>query len=119
MVRLVQLTDTHLCRAPGSTLLGMDTDHSLQAVIDLVRQERPEFDLLLATGDLSDGGAREAYERLQDYFTQLPGRDFWLPVITMIAMRWKRWSMLAMATACRVKSVRKVADTDAGLPGSR
>ena len=79
VVRLVQLTDTHLCRAPGSTLLGMDTDHSLQAVIDLVKQERPQFDLLLATGDLSDGGAREAYERLQDYFRQLPGRDFWLP----------------------------------------
>jgi Icc protein len=78
VISLVQLTDTHLCRAPGSTLLGMDTDHSLQAVIDLVRQERPEFDVLLATGDLSDGGAREAYERLQDYFTQLPGRDFWL-----------------------------------------
>ena len=63
VISLVQLTDTHLCRAPGSTLLGMDTDHSLQAVIDLVKQERPEFDLLLATGDLSDGGAREAYER--------------------------------------------------------
>jgi Icc protein len=79
VVRVAQLTDTHLCRAPGGTLLGMDTDHSLQAVIDLVKREREGIDVLLATGDLSDGGAREAYERLQVYFTQLPGMDFWLP----------------------------------------
>ena len=47
----------HLCRARGGTLLGMDTDHSLQSVIDLVRKERPALDLLLGTGDLADGGA--------------------------------------------------------------
>ena len=35
----------------------MDTDHSLQAVINLVRSERPVIDLLLGTGDLSDQGA--------------------------------------------------------------
>ena len=52
VIRAVQLTDTHLCRATGGTLLGMDTDHSLQAVVDLVRRERPAVDLLLATGDL-------------------------------------------------------------------
>ena len=38
-MRVVQLTDTHLCREPGGTLLGMDTDHSLQAVIDQVLAE--------------------------------------------------------------------------------
>ncbi len=51
---MVQLTDTHLCKQHGGTLLGMDTDHSLQAVIDLVKAERPAIDLLLGTGDLSD-----------------------------------------------------------------
>ena len=78
-VRVVQLTDTHLCQAPGGTLLGMDTDHSLQTVINLVQNERPGVDLLLGTGDLSDRGAREAYERLQDYFDQFPCDGFWLP----------------------------------------
>ena len=78
-VRVVQLTDTHLCQAPGGTLLGMDTDHSLQAVINLVQNERPGVDLLLGTGDLSDRGAREAYERLQDYFDQFSCDSFWLP----------------------------------------
>lgn len=78
-VRVLQLTDTHLGKAQGTTLLGMDTDHSLQAVLDLVKRERASADLLLATGDLSDGGAPEAYQRLQTYFTQLDVPSYWLP----------------------------------------
>jgi Icc protein len=79
VVRVVQLTDTHLCQSRGGTLLGMDTDHSLQAVINLVKRERPEVDLLLGTGDLADGGAAAAYERLQLYFDQLTRDNYWLP----------------------------------------
>ena len=78
-VRVVQLTDTHLCEARGGTLLGMDTDHSLRAVIDLVQKERPDVDLLPGTGDLSDNGASEAYERLEDYFDEFPCASYWLP----------------------------------------
>ena len=79
VVQVVQLTDTHLCHSRGGTLLGMDTDHSLQAVIDLVKKERPAVDLLLGTGDLADGGAGPAYERLQEYFDQLTSDNYWLP----------------------------------------
>jgi len=79
VIRAVQLTDTHLCRATGGTLLGMDTDHSLQAVVDLVRRERPAVDLLLATGDLADNGSEAAYRRLPAYFEQLTPRHYWLP----------------------------------------
>lgn len=57
----------------------MDTDHSLQAVIDLVKKERPAVDLLLGTGDLADGGAGPAYARLQQYFDQLTSDNYWLP----------------------------------------
>lgn len=78
-VRLVQLTDTHLCRQAGGTLLGMDTDRSLQAVIQRVQREQPATDLLLGTGDLSDNGAREAYERLEDYCAQIQAPCLWLP----------------------------------------
>ena len=78
-VRVLQLTDTHLCHTPGGTLLGVDTDRSLQAVIDLARAERPAVDLLLATGDLSDQGAPAAYVRLQGYFDQVTPHHFWLP----------------------------------------
>lgn len=78
-VRVVQLTDTHLCKSRSGTLLGMDTDHSLQAVIDLVQKERPGVDMVLGTGDLSDNGAREAYDRLEGYFAEFSCDSFWLP----------------------------------------
>ncbi len=79
VVHLLQLTDTHLCAAPGGKLLGMDTDQSLQAVIELARREQPTIDAVLATGDLSDQGAETAYERLLDYFDGLCRQHFWLP----------------------------------------
>jgi len=78
-VSVVQITDCHLGETHGSTLLGMDTDHSLQAVIDLVLAERKQTDLILGTGDLSDHGANPAYRRLCGYFNQISEASFWLP----------------------------------------
>lgn len=78
-VRVVQVTDSHLCYQRGGTLLGMDTDHSLAAVLALVASENPVIDLLLGTGDLSDQGARAAYDRLEAMLAPLPGAKFWLP----------------------------------------
>ncbi len=78
-VRLVQITDTHLKGYPGGTLLGMDTDDSVQAVIDLVKTEYPDPDLILGTGDLADSGAAGAYERLMDYFGSISPDHYWLP----------------------------------------
>lgn len=74
----VQLTDTHLCQRPGGTLLAMDTDHSLQAVIDRVLSERERVDLVLGTGDLANGGAPEAYRRLIGYFSRVSRDHYWL-----------------------------------------
>lgn len=78
-VRVVQVTDTHLCREPGGKLLGMDTDHSLGAVLESVSDERAHIDIVLGTGDLSDNGSREAYLRLHRAFSELPGKKYWLP----------------------------------------
>lgn len=78
-LRIVQFTDCHLSKNPGGRLLGMDTDHSVQAVIEQVRQDQFTPDLVLATGDLADAGAVEAYQRLRAYFDKLCPRQFWLP----------------------------------------
>jgi len=78
-LRIVQLTDTHLCREAGGELLGMDTDHSLAAVIELARSEHPKVDLLLCTGDLADKGAASAYRRLRESIRPFACPSFWLP----------------------------------------
>ena len=79
VISVVQLTDAHLCESPGGTLLGMDTDHSLQSVVDLVRAEVPHIDLLLGTGDLSDSGSSPAYARIEEQFSRLCKESLWLP----------------------------------------
>jgi Icc protein len=79
LVRLVQITDSHLCENSGGTLLGMDTDHSLQSVIDRVRSDGREPDILLLTGDLADRGSVSAYRRVDAYARQLTDQNFWLP----------------------------------------
>ncbi len=67
-LRVVQITDSHLCAEPGGKLLAVDTDYSLQQVIRQVLQEQSTMDVVLATGDLADNGAEDAYYRLHDYF---------------------------------------------------
>lgn len=79
VVQLLQLTDTHLGANEGVELLGVDTDRSLRAVIDLAHRERGAADAILATGDLSDQGAESAYRRLIGYFDGLCEQHFWLP----------------------------------------
>ncbi|MEH6580548.1 MAG: 3',5'-cyclic-AMP phosphodiesterase [Halioglobus sp.] len=79
VIRLVQVTDTHLSENPGGMLLGMDTDQSLQHVIDRVKEERGTPDVLLLTGDLSDHGSASAYTRMDSYSRQLSDVSFWLP----------------------------------------
>src|SRR5690554_6898082 len=79
IVRIVQLTDTHLGEEPHSELLGLDTDESLSYVVDLAVKERPKTDVVLVTGDLSDKGSKVATERVHDYLKAFQKPVFWLP----------------------------------------
>jgi Icc protein len=78
-LRLVQITDCHLGERPGSRLLNMDTDHSLDAVLALVRARERNIDVLLVTGDISDQGGPQAYRRLLAGTRELGATARWLP----------------------------------------
>ena len=77
-IDLLQITDTHLGERPHTPLLAMDTDDSLQAVLSLARRTLSNVDLVVATGDLSDQGALDAYLRLYDYTRNDYEHQFWL-----------------------------------------
>ena len=77
VVRVAQVTDTHLEQQRGGRLLGMDTDASLKHVLELVRSSPPQ--LVLATGDLANHGTDEAYARVRERFDELGVPWFWLP----------------------------------------
>lgn len=76
-VRIVQLTDCHLEQRAGGKLLGMDTDTSLEHVLQMVRSG-PEPHLVLATGDLANHGSVAAYRRFYELMQGLSAPVFWL-----------------------------------------
>ncbi|GGD00652.1 3',5'-cyclic-AMP phosphodiesterase [Halopseudomonas salina] len=76
---IVQLTDSHLYADPDADLLGLDTHASLRAVVDLVRDEVPQMDLVLATGDIAQDGNERAYHRFIEIVDALPAPCCWIP----------------------------------------
>ena len=69
-VRVLQITDTHLFAGSDGCLLGLNTEHSLQAVLAAVADREQPADLVLATGDLAHDGTSRAYQR---FFTNMNG----------------------------------------------
>jgi len=79
VLRIVQVTDTHLEQHAGGTLLGMDTDASLAHVLRLVHTATDSPDLLLATGDIANHASEEAYLRARDAFDTVGAPWAWIP----------------------------------------
>lgn len=77
---LLQITDCHLGSQPNEELLGLNTDQSLCDVLRLLQlQETP--DLIVASGDISNDGGVESYNRfvkfVRQFFPHTPLA--WLP----------------------------------------
>lgn len=62
---LVQLTDTHLRVAGEQVLDNVDTHASLVRVLERLRTGGRPIDAFILSGDLTDTGAPEAYQRLR------------------------------------------------------
>jgi Icc protein len=52
VIKVLQITDTHLFADSNGCLLGLNTEQSLEAVIAQIRANHLPADLILATGDL-------------------------------------------------------------------
>lgn len=78
-VLIVQLSDSHLFAQENGRLLGMDTADSLAQVVRLVGEEQPAIDLVLATGDLSQDGSVESYQRFRAITAPITAPTRWFP----------------------------------------
>lgn len=76
---VLQITDTHLFGKAGSTLVGIDTRNSLEAVVAAVRDQGIPFDFIVTTGDLSQDYSLESYMAFRDILSVFPEPLFWLP----------------------------------------
>ena len=63
MIRLVQITDSHLGENHGDPLLSMNPDASLVDVLRLVNEQQQDIDFILATGDIANKPSLDAYRR--------------------------------------------------------
>lgn len=116
-IRIAQISDTHLGQAAGYQLLGMDTDFSLRQVLRLIAARESQAELILLSGDISNNGYRQAYQRL---YQLLERRDnvVWLPgnhdsvglMKSVCAERWFR---------PRIEIGRwQIVSLDSSVPGS-
>lgn len=77
-LRVVQISDCHLFASEEGKLLGLNTQFSLNKVLELVRKQQSNIDLVLATGDLSQDGSRESYDRIKDALEGFGVPVYWL-----------------------------------------
>ena len=78
-IRIIQLSDCHLFKQTEGKLLGLNTEHSLNEVMDLIEAEQSRVDLVLATGDLSQDGSTESYARFHKHMARFTSPVYWLP----------------------------------------
>lgn len=78
-VRVVQITDPHLYKNDDGKLLGLTTAESFNAVVDSVKLLPSTPDLMLVTGDISQDGTPESYQRLTTGLQTLAYPKFWIP----------------------------------------
>lgn len=77
-LRVVQLSDSHLFADTEGKLLGLNTQFSLERVLESVKEEQPHMDMILATGDLAQDASREAYQRLRGMLESLNTPILWM-----------------------------------------
>jgi 3',5'-cyclic-AMP phosphodiesterase len=66
---IVQISDCHIARPRRAAYGNVDAEELLQRAVDCIRAMPRRPDLILATGDLADGGRREEY----DVFAKIMG----------------------------------------------
>ncbi len=78
-LQIAQISDTHLFRSTDATLLGMNTEESLQATLALIKKKHPHLDAIFLTGDLSQDASPESYQRLAGYMHEFSCPSYFIP----------------------------------------
>ncbi|HBO23214.1 MULTISPECIES: 3',5'-cyclic-AMP phosphodiesterase [unclassified Providencia] len=79
VVRILQVTDTHLFADTENTLLGINTYRSYQAVLDAIIEQNLPIDLIVATGDLVQDQSPKAYQHFATGIERISAPCVWLP----------------------------------------
>lgn len=79
IVHLLQISDTHLFADPQKELLGVATEQSFRAVLNAIVGHAQPYDVVLATGDLSQDQSMASYQHFARLISRLKKPVHWLP----------------------------------------
>ena len=68
-VRIVQISDCHVGADPGALYRGQSADKNLAAIVQVAKAWQPQ--LVMLTGDVSEDGSQESYERTSKLLAQI------------------------------------------------
>ncbi len=68
-IRVAQISDCHVAADPDALYRGQSADENLARIVQAVRQWQPR--LVMVTGDVSEDGSRESYERTSSLLSQI------------------------------------------------
>jgi Icc protein len=78
-IKISQITYTHLYSMPSGTLLKMNTNETLGHVLELVKANENEIDLVLAAGDIAQDESGKAYANFLEIIASLNSPFRWIP----------------------------------------
>ena len=78
-VEFIQISDSHLFEDTRDLLVGLNTEDSLQKVVQKIKKDSYKFDFILATGDIAQDGSPRTYERFYKILKRLNAPQYWIP----------------------------------------
>ena len=71
-MRILHLSDLHLCPSPDAIIYGVNPYENLQKAIEKIQAMKDSIDLCVITGDISNDGSEESYELANKALSVLP-----------------------------------------------
>lgn len=71
-MRLLHLSDLHLCSSPDAISYGVNPYENLQRALERIQTIKCAIDFCVITGDISNDGSRESYELADKALSFLP-----------------------------------------------
>ena len=68
---IIQISDTHLMNQEDLEFVHMNPEHSFQSVMQQIRQQYPNVDAIINTGDLAQVPVAETYSRYLSFMQRL------------------------------------------------
>lgn len=115
-LRVLQISDFHLFSQVDEELLGVKTFFALQGVVEYLLDKEEPFDLIVASGDISQDGSAESYKYAKSLIEQLGAPTIYLPG------NHDNWANMCEVLSAQMQSVVNLGNwqivaLDSHLPG--